>query len=141
MDTFTSAEEVDVIRQKKRSKSYDSADFVKDGLTTAEIRDTIMNIRNFIQANPSYKDASEDDVATKVGKEFPFFAKRYPMLFSMACKAGEFDFQSLEYFLNMRDNIISKKMTSEEASKQVGQEWFNKYVDTTGFASGQNKTI
>jgi hypothetical protein len=45
----------------------------------------------------------------------------------MVTKDAVFDFDSLEYFLSMREEIIKKKITSDEASKQVGQVWFDKY--------------
>lgn len=136
MDTFKSIDEPDVMRNKKRMKKT-HADFVADGLPTVEIRQTIMKIRDFVKANNGILK-TDNELSEKAEKEFPFFAKRYPMLFAMACKAGEFDFESLEYFLNMRDNIIDNKMTSEEASKQVGEVWFNKYVDLSKM---ENKSI
>ena len=47
------------------------------------------------------------------------------------CIKEEFNYDTLNYFLNMRDNIINNKMTSEEASKKVGQEWFDKNIDVS----------
>jgi hypothetical protein len=49
------------------------------------------------------------------------------MLFDMVTKDAVFDNESFEYFLSMRDEIIKNKITSEEASKEVGQVWFDKY--------------
>jgi hypothetical protein len=49
------------------------------------------------------------------------------MLFDMVTKKEGFNYESLEYFLSMRDKIIQNELTSEDASKQVGQEWFDKY--------------
>ena len=56
-----------------------------------------------------------------------FFKQRYPMLYDMVTKEESFDYQSLEYFLKMRENIVQNRMSSDEASKIVGQQWFDKY--------------
>lgn len=110
-------------RVLKRKKST-NIDFVNDGLSTHAIRDTIMNIRNYIQ-----KHKNEENIEEKLKADYSFFAQRYPILYNMACDSKEFDFQSLEYFLNMRDNIINNKISSEDASKKVGKDWFDKYVN------------
>lgn len=101
-----------------------NADFVNDGLTTNEIRNTIKKIREYIKINKN-----ETEFAEKLKKDYEFFSTRYPLLYSMACDEKKFDYDSLEYFLTMRDRIIDEKITTEEASKKVGQDWFNKYVD------------
>lgn len=121
------------MRENKRQKTHNT-DFVQDGLPTKEIREKIEQIRAFVDAN---KQMKSEDIEEKLRNDYSFFAKRYPMLYAMACNTNAFDYQSLEYFLNMRDNVINNKMTSEDASKQVGQDWFNKYVDV----SKLNKTI
>ena len=56
-----------------------------------------------------------------------FFEERYPMLYTMVTKEEGFDYASLEYFLNMRNKIIKNELSVEEASKEVGQVWFDKY--------------
>ncbi len=110
-------------RVAKKTKT-NNAEFVNDGLTTEEIRKNIKNIREYIANN---KNAT--DVAEKLKKDYEFFSTRYPLLYSMACDEKKFDYDSLEYFLNMRDRIINEQISAEDASKKVGQDWFNKYVD------------
>jgi hypothetical protein len=112
-------------RRPKRAKTG-NAEFVQDGLQTVDIRATIKNIRDFVDKN---KHMSQEDIAKKLEVDHDFFAKRYPMLFDMATDKKKFDYQSLEYFLNMRDKVIADEMTSEQASIKVGQEWFDKYID------------
>lgn len=114
-------------RKSKKQKIVHNKDFVQDGLETGDIRKTIMEIRDYIKIHCI--SMTNETLLETLQQKYEFFSKRYPMLFSMACTAQEFDYDSLEYFLNMRDNIINDKITSEEASKQVGQEWFDKYVD------------
>ena len=115
-------------RDTKKLKTSD-ADFVKDGLSTQKIRETVQQIRSYINDNKGSK--SHDNIVKDLQKEYPFFVKRYPMLFSMATNNNDFDFTSFEYFLNKRDDVINNVMTNEEASKQIGQEWFDKYVDVS----------
>ncbi len=119
----------EIERSPKKSKTHD-AEFVKDGLGTQDIRGVIQNIRDFIEKNK--KTMKHDEIVKKLETDHAFFATRYPMLFSMATdNKREFDYKSLEYFLNMRDKIISNEMTSEQASVKVGHDWFNKYVDVS----------
>jgi hypothetical protein len=100
-------------------------DFLKDGLTNEELVNTINNIlkrKNEI----SYKD--DNDKFEKLKTEFPKFAERYLMLFEMVIRDGEFDWNSFNYMINMRNKIINNNMTADEASKKVGQDWYDKYV-------------
>lgn len=113
-------------RLAKRQKINDQ-EFVKDGLQTHDIRKIIKDIRLYIATNKNTK--SNDEIVRKLKKDYDFFATRYPMLFSMATKQEEFDYTSLEYFLNMRDRVISNEMSVDQASVQVGEEWFKKHVD------------
>jgi hypothetical protein len=100
-------------------------DFLKDGLTNEEL---IIEINNIIKRKKeiSYKD--ENEKFEKLKNEFPKFAERYLMLFEMVIRDGDFDWNSFNYMINMRNKIINNKMTSEEASKKVGQDWYDKYV-------------
>lgn len=118
----------DLVDDRKQKKARtNEKDFVRDGLTTVQIRDTVKSIREYISNNKD--NLSHDKIVENLQNQYSFFFKRYPMLFSLATNKNDFDFESLEYFLNKRDDIIKNVMTSEEASKQIGQEWFNKYVD------------
>ena len=49
------------------------------------------------------------------------------MLYAMVTKEEGFEYSSLEYFLEMREKIVNNQLTSEQASKVVGQVWFDKY--------------
>ncbi len=118
-------------QNKKRKPSEitqeNNKDFVNDGMTTMDIKKTIQHIRAYIE-KPG--NASLDDRVKKLREDHTFFVERYPMLFEM-CTKPDFNFQYLNYFLNKRDEIINDKISSEDASKIVGQEWFNKFVDVS----------
>jgi hypothetical protein len=100
-------------------------DFIKDGLDNNKIIEIIKKIREVIDVD------SSDKMIEKLKKENEFFAERYPMLFDLALRDEQFNWDNLNYMLNMRNQIINDKMTSETASKVVGKEWFDKYVDTS----------
>lgn len=115
-------------RKDKKQKTHDDHDFVKDGMETNEIRNIVQDIMLYIEENRNkmeFKDiiASLKDNIDRV----VFFEKRYPMLYQMVTKEEGFEYQSLEYFLKMREGIIQNQMTTDEASKIVGQQWFDKY--------------
>lgn len=99
--------------------------FLQDGMSTSDIRKTIHQIRSYIEKPGS---ASLEDKIEKLKNDHPFFVERYPMLFEM-CSRSDFNYNHLNYFLNKRDEIIDDKISSEDASKVVGKEWFDKFVD------------
>lgn len=117
--------------QKKRkvtdmTKENDKQ-FLTDGMSTADIRKTIQNIRAYIEKDGN---TSLEDRIKKLETDHAFFAERYPLLFDM-CTKLDFNFEYLNYFLLKRDQIINDEISSEDASKVVGKEWFDKFVDVS----------
>lgn len=115
--------------EKKRKTSditkENDKKFLEDGMTTEDIRNTVKSIRAYIEKGGN---VPIDDRIQQLKTENAFFVERYPMLFDI-CTKQEFNHDFLNYFLKMRDEIIQDKISSEDASKKVGQEWFNKFVD------------
>jgi len=114
----------------KKAKTYGSPEFVSDGIDNDGIRSIINVIIKVLQDKKAQNpQTAHADIVNSISQDdkFKFFIERYPMLFDMVTKDAVFDFDSLEYFLSMREEIIKKKITSDEASKQVGRVWFDKY--------------
>lgn len=111
----------------KKARAIGQPDFLKDGLNNNEIRVIVKEILSIIQDKKgTIPHANIVNIITGDSK-FKFFIERYPMLFDMVTKDAVFDNESFEYFLSMRNEIIKNKVTSEEASKEVGQVWFDKF--------------
>ena len=105
------------------------ADFVKDGMETADIKTMVQDIVLYMTENKT-KYSSHDELLKEMKNSIEgilFFEERYPMLYAMVTKEEGFEYSSLEYFLGMLDKIINNKLSSEQASKEVGQVWFDKY--------------
>jgi hypothetical protein len=100
-------------------------DFLKDGMTNEELVNIINDILKR-KKEISFKD--DNDKFEQLKNEFPKFAERYIMLFEMVIRDGDFDWNSFNYMINMRNKIINNNMTTEEASKKVGQDWYDKYI-------------
>jgi Na+-translocating ferredoxin:NAD+ oxidoreductase RnfC subunit len=117
------------INNKKQKLDNTLPDFVSDGLDTKEIRDIVQDIMIIIENNRN--KATHEEIINNIKKsddvKIKLFTERYPMLFDMVTKKEGFDYSSFEYFLTMRDKIIKKELTSDDASKHVGQVWFDKY--------------
>lgn len=60
-------------------------------------------------------------------KKYPEFAENYPHLFHLACEP-KFDMAQLNYMLALRDSINNNERTFEDASKEVGEVMFDKYI-------------
>lgn len=115
-------------RKDKKQKTQDDHGFIKDGMETDEIRNIVQDIMLYIEEN---RNKMEYKMVLESMKEninrIEFFENRYPMLYEMVTKEQGFDYQSLEYFLKMRENIVQNKISSDDASKVVGQVWFDKF--------------
>jgi len=98
-------------------------DFIKDGMTNEDIIDTLKKIRSVIE------NKCNDEIIEQLKKEHEFFSNRYPILFELATRNdAPFNWEYLQYFLNMRSRIVNDEITSEKASVIVGEEWFKKHV-------------
>lgn len=122
-------------KKRKDITEENNKDFIKDGMTSDEIRKTIKAIRLYMEKGGN---VSMEDRIKMLELDHEFFFKRYPVLFDLATR-DTFNNDYLEYFLNMRDKIASDKLSSDEASKIVGQEWFNKFVDVSKMNSSEKK--
>ena len=112
--------------ERKRRKV---ADFVKDGMETADIKAMVQDIVLYMTENKA-THSSHEELLNEMKKSVEgilFFEERYPMLYAMVTKEEGFEYSSLEYFLEMREKIVNNQLTSEQASKVVGQVWFDKY--------------
>ena len=110
------------------------ADFVKDGMETADIKTMVQDIVLYMTENKT-KYSSHDELLKEMKNSIEgilFFEERYPMLYAMVTKEEGFEYSSLEYFLEMREKIVNNQLTSEQASKVVGQVWFDKYYKKNG---------
>jgi len=115
-------------RKDKKQKTQDDHAFVKDGMETNEIRTIVQDIMLYIEEQRNKMEFKDIIVSLKDNiKKVEFFEQRYPMLYQMVTKEEGFEYQSLEYFLKMREGIIQNQMTSDDASKIVGQQWYDKY--------------
>ncbi len=115
-------------------------DFIKDGLTNEVIISTIKEILEKKNLDEN-KNLNEMDKYEKFKKEYNFFADRYPMLFELTLRNQDFDWNSLNYFLEMRNKIIDNQMTSEDASIKVGKEWFNKHININKLPKNKKRKV
>ena len=120
--------EIDITKENNK-------DFVKDGMTSDDIKKTIRVIREYLEKDSK---VSIEDRLKKIELDNKFFIERYPMLYELSIR-NTFNYEHLNYFLNMRDKVINDKISSEEASKVVGSEWFSKYVDVSKMKSEKSK--
>ena len=115
-------------RKDKKQKTQDDHIFVKDGMETDEIRTMVQDIMLYIEEQRNKMEFKDIIVSLKDNiAKVEFFEQSYPMLYQMVTKEEGFEYQSLEYFLKMREGIIQNQMTSDDASKIVGQQWYDKY--------------
>jgi len=100
-------------------------DFIKDGMTNDDIINTLKKIRLVIE-----NGNVNDEIIDKLKKEHDLFSNRYPILFELATRNDTpFNWDYLQYFLNMRAKIVNDEITSEKASVVVGEEWFKRHVN------------
>jgi hypothetical protein len=72
------------------------------------------------------KNKAEYEIHLK--DKFKNFSENKPFLFDMAISQERFEFDKLKEFCSLIDKVNSGKMTSENASKYIGQKYYDKYV-------------
>lgn len=73
------------------------------------------------------RDSQVSDKKTYFAEIFKNFKEKYPMLYDMCCEPN-FDMTTLEYMTSMMRKINAGHMDDKQASVQVGQHMFDKYV-------------
>jgi hypothetical protein len=56
------------------------------------------------------------------------FNKKYPKLFDMACSTEPMELSNLDFMLSMLSKMKDESMTQHDASVQVGQFMYDKYI-------------
>ena len=97
------------------TKTYKS----EDELRTDENINIVNDIRN-----SSIPVEQRFDHFAKIYTEFK---ERFPFLYKLACKK-DFDYNHFNYMMNMRSQVINKDKTVEDASKEVGNTFYNMYM-------------
>ena len=111
------------------SKKRKVSNFIKDGMESNDIKNLVQEIMLYMTEKKN-SFSSHEELLNSMKSSIEgllFFEERYPMLYAMVTKEEGFDYASLEYFLNMRNKIIKNELSVEDASKEVGQVWFDKY--------------
>lgn len=85
--------------------------------------DDIINIVETIHNSAS--NTKEREELNKV--KYADFIKRYPILFMMACE-DHYDKNILAYMMNMRNRVLNDECSVENASRVIGNKFFNKFV-------------
>jgi hypothetical protein len=76
------------------------------------------------------KEIQNSDIVNKeehFSKIYPSFKETHPILFSMSCKQN-IDKNMFEYIVSMVTKIKDNKIKNEDATIEVGQKLFDKYV-------------
>ena len=71
---------------------------------------------------------NKDEYETHLKEKFSNFSEKKPFLFDMAIAQEKFDFDKLKEFCSVIDKVNSGKMTPENASKYIGQKYYDQYV-------------
>jgi hypothetical protein len=89
-----------------------------------------MNIdkQQILQIVKTIHSSQEKNKKTYFKRIYESFAKKYPHLFEMAC-SGSMDISTLEFMLGMMDKMEQKETDQNQASVQVGEELFKRFVN------------
>ena len=71
---------------------------------------------------------NRDEYQEHLKNKFKNFSEKKPFLFDMAIAQEKFDYGKLKEFCSLIDKVNSGKMTSENASKFIGQKYYDQYV-------------
>jgi hypothetical protein len=76
----------------------------------------------------SIRESKVEDKAKHFENIYGNFKKKYPKLYEKACSNNEMDIVNLQFMMNMLNNINSENMSQYDASAQVGQMLYDKYI-------------
>jgi hypothetical protein len=62
------------------------------------------------------------------GEKYPTFKSKYPNLFRLSCE-GKIDNSNLSFMLAMLSKMENRELNQYDASAEVGQMLFSKYVE------------
>lgn len=77
------------------------------------------------------KDIQSSSITNKeehFGEKYKDFKDMYEIFFTIACSDRKLDPKMLEYVLNMSEKVKKNNMSQHDASVEVGQKLFDKYV-------------
>ena len=74
------------------------------------------------------QDSDETQKEEVFAKKYPNFKEKYPVLFQCACD-GRLDMNNLEYMLNILGKMDREGVSQYNASAEVGQMLYTKYVE------------
>jgi hypothetical protein len=70
--------------------------------------------------------------------QYPKFEKRYPMLYRLACE-DHLDISTLNYMMNMRNQVLNNERSVESASRIVGDKFYKQFVKPVVNTTAPNK--
>jgi len=87
-------------------------------------------VRKYIKKNEIKRlyQNNKTEYDTHLKEKFSNFFEKKPFLFDMAISPEKFDFLKLKEFCSIIDKVNSGKLTSEDASKYIGQKYYDQYV-------------
>tara|TARA_B100000530_G_C15537714_1_gene321188 strand:- start:143 stop:487 length:345 start_codon:yes stop_codon:yes gene_type:complete len=112
----------------KRNRE-NNKDFIKDGYNTNDLLSIINEIRTkyeIVKLKEAYKET--DEKYKEIEKNYKFFKDRYPFLFDMVLKP-DMDMNRFKYMINLREDIVNNKTTSEKASIKVGKDLYKDFME------------
>ena len=96
----------------------------------SNILNEIKLVRKYIQRPEIMKlyKNNRKEYEDHLNEKFKNFSDNKPFLFDMAIRYEKFDYNKLNKFLGVINNISNGKITNEDASKMVGQMQYDEYV-------------
>jgi len=102
-----------------------SADNMETDSPVARIdNEAIEGIVKEIQSAP----ISEERRQAYYTNKYPDFVESHPMLFDMACRK-DFDWEKFNYMMSLRKQIETADRTVDDTSKEVGQKFYDIYMN------------
>lgn len=86
------------------------------------------NIDRIRQIVIAIQQSNVTDKSAYFEHKYANFKKKYPMLFELACKEEKMDMGTFEFMLSMLQKMKTNDLTQHDASVNVGQLLYDKYI-------------
>lgn len=88
-----------------------------------------MDSNKIIEIVQKIQDSGVMNKAEHFATRYPEFKDKYAALFEMACAEKKIDMQNLIYMMEMLDKMKEANLSQYDASANVGQMLFSKYIE------------
>lgn len=90
--------------------------------------DMSLSVEKILSIVTAIQNTNVPNKAAYFANTYANFMTKYPVLYEQACKNEKMDLKTLQFMLNMLEKMQTDDLTQHDASANVGQLLYDKYI-------------